>query len=273
MACVGQPLSYHVPMSLVRLICWNEDLARERAALLKAARLDVDAAPLNTSRLIGHIMENPPSAIVIDLDRMPSHGRAVGVVLRRSASARHIPLVFAGGADEKVARIRQELPDAVFTPWSAIAPSVRRAVKSGPADPLKPRALMERYESSGLVRKLGLKPGMVCTLLQAPEGFEESIDDLPETLKFQPKLAANTSLAIWFVRTRAEMEFAADRASLRLPQGASVWIVYPKRSGRYPADFTLTDVRAAALSVGLVDYKVCAVDDDWSGLKFARRKK
>ena len=132
---------------------------------------------------------------------------------------------------------------------------------------------MERYESSGLVRKLGLKPGMVCTLLQAPEGFEESIDDLPETLKFQPKLAANTSLAIWFVRTRAEMEFAADRASLRLPQGASVWIVYPKRSGRYPADFTLTDVRAAALSVGLVDYKVCAVDDDWTGLKFARRKK
>jgi hypothetical protein len=69
------------------------------------------------------------------------------------------------------------------------------------------------------------------------------------------------------------MEFAADRASLRLPQGASLWIVYPKRSGRYPVDFTLTDVRAAALSVGLVDYKICAVDDDWTGLKFARRKK
>src|ERR1700678_3679025 len=112
-------ISYHVPMSpvrripmqpiLVRLICWKEDLARERAALLKAARLNVDASPLNTSRLIGRIMENPPCAIVIDLDRMPSHGLAVGIVLRRSASTRRIPLVFAGGADEKVARVRSEL--------------------------------------------------------------------------------------------------------------------------------------------------------------------
>jgi hypothetical protein len=260
-------------MSLVRLICWKEDLAREHAALLKAARIEVDASPLNTSRLVGRIMENPPSAIVIDLDRMPSHGLAVGVVLRRSASARHIPLVFAGGADEKIARIRRELPDAVFTPWNAIAPSVRRAVKNAPATPVKPRPLMERYESSGLVRKLGLKPGMICALIEAPEGFEERIDDLPQDLEFQSKIAANTGLAIWFVRTRAEMEFAADRASLRLPQGASLWIVYPKQSGRYPADFTLTDVRVAALAAGLVDYKVCAVDDDWTGLKFARRKK
>lgn len=260
-------------MSLVRLICWKQDLAQQRAAMLKAARLEVDASPLNTSRLIGRIMENPPAAIVIDLDRMPSHGRAVGVVLRRSASVRHIPLVFAGGAKEKIAPIRQELPDAIFTPWSTIAPSIRRALKNAPIEPVKPRPLMERYAGSGLMRKLGLKPGMVCALLQAPEGFEESIDDLPEDLEFQPKITAATTLAIWFVRTRAEMEFAVDRASLRLPQGASLWIVYPKRSGRYPADFIMTDVRAAALSAGMVDYKVCAVDDDWTGLKFARRKK
>jgi hypothetical protein len=259
-------------MSLVRLICWKEDLARERAALLKAARLEVDASPLNTSRLIGRIKANPPSAIVIDLDRMPSHGLAVGVILRRSSSTRRIPLVFAGGADEKVARIRRELPDAVFTPWSAIAPSVRGAVKNAPAEPLKPPPFIERYETSGLVRKLGLKPGMVCSLLHPPEGFEERIDDLPENLEFQPKITATTALAIWFVRTRAEMEFAAERASLRLPQGASLWIVYPKRTGRYRADFTLTDVRAAALAAGMVDYKICAVDDDWTGLKFARRK-
>ncbi len=259
-------------MPLVRLISWKEDLAQERAALLKNARFEVDASPLNTSRLIGCIKANPPSAIVIDLDRMPSHGLAVGTVLRRSASTRQIPLVFAGGADEKVARIRRELPDAVFTPWSAVAPSVRRAVKSPPAEPVKPPPLMERYETSGLVRKLGLKPGMTCALLHPPEGFEERIDDLPDGLEFQPKITAKATLAIWFVRTRAELEFAADRASLHLPPGAALWIVYPKRSSRrYAADFTLNDVRAAALALGWVDYKVCAVDDDWTGLKFARR--
>jgi hypothetical protein len=259
-------------MSLVRLICWKENLARERAALLQAARFDVDATPLNTSRLIGRIKAENPTAIVIDLDRMPSHGLAVGVVLRRSASTRRIPLVFAGGLDEKVERIRQELPDAVFSPWNAIAPAVRRAVKSAPAQPIQPPPFIERYEKSGLVRKLGLKPGIACALIQAPDGFEERIDDLPEDFEFQPKIAAVTSLAIWFVRSRAEMEFAAERASLRLPKGASLWIVYPKRSGRYAADFTLTDVRAALLVLGWVDHKVCAVDDDWTGLKFARRK-
>jgi hypothetical protein len=259
-------------MSLVRLICWKEDLARERAALLKAARLQVDASPLNTSRLIGRIMANPPSAIVIDLDRMPSHGLAVGTLLRRSASTRRIPLVFAGGVDEKVARIRQELPDAVFTPWSAAAPSIRRALISAPAEPVKPPPFVERYESSGLGKKIGLKASLICALVNAPEAFAETIPDLPEDFEFHSKITTATALAIWFVRTRAEMEFAIDRACLKLPPGASLWIIYPKRTGRYAADFVLTDVRSAALEQGWVDYKICAVDQDWTGLKFARRK-
>ena len=69
------------------------------------------------------------------------------------------------------------------------------------------------------------------------------------------------------------MVFAAERASLHMPVGASVWIVYPKRAGSLRCDFVATDVRESALAVGLVDYKICAVDDDWTGMKFARRKK
>jgi hypothetical protein len=69
------------------------------------------------------------------------------------------------------------------------------------------------------------------------------------------------------------MVFAVERASLHMPVGASVWIVYPKRAGRLPCDVVAPDVRASALAVGLVDYKICAVDSDWTGMKFARRKK
>jgi hypothetical protein len=132
---------------------------------------------------------------------------------------------------------------------------------------------MDAYQSTSLARKLGFKPGMICALLHPPDDFAETLDDLPEGLEFQPKFAPNTGLAIWFVRTRAELELAADRASLRLPPGASIWFVYPKQSGRFPADFTQNDLRAAGLAVGLVDYRICAVDADWTGLKFARRKK
>ncbi|MGP8247302.1 MAG: DUF3052 domain-containing protein, partial [Bryobacteraceae bacterium] len=80
-------------------------------------------------------------------------------------------------------------------------------------------------------------------------------------------------LALWFVRSRRELESETGYLSARLPEGCALWIVHPKRSGRYKVDFNQNDVRAAGLANGLVDFKVCSVDADWSGLKFARKKK
>ncbi|MGA7236804.1 MAG: hypothetical protein WBY44_14045 [Bryobacteraceae bacterium] len=245
----------------------------ERAVALRDAGFKVDSSRLNTSRVIGTIKENPPAAIVIDLDRLPSHGRAVAAALRSSASTRGIPIVFAGGIEEKIAAAREELPDAVFSPWKSAATAIRQALKAQAANPVKTRPYMERYTGSGLARKLGLQTVIPCALIGAPEGFGETIDGLPEDFAFQSRIAADTKLVIWFVRTSAEMIFAAERASLHMPIGASVWIVYPKRSGSLRCDFVATDVRESALALGLVDYKICAVDDDWTGMKFARRKK
>jgi hypothetical protein len=240
---------------------------------LREAGFKVDSSRLNTSRVIGTIRENPPAAIVIDLDRLPSHGRAVAAALRASASTRGIPIVFAGGVEEKIAAAREELPDAVFAPWKTAIGAIRKAIKTQPSKPIKPRTHMERYTGAGLARKLGLQVAIPCALIGAPEGFGETIEGLPEDFAFQPGIAADTRLVIWFVRTSAEMLFAAERASLHMPIGASVWIVYPKRAGSLRCDFVATDVRESALAVGLVDYKICAVDDDWTGMKFARRKK
>jgi hypothetical protein len=256
----------------IRLICWNPDLASEHAAVLKEAGFTVDASPSSASRLVGQFRENPPAAIVIDLDRLPSHGMAVGVMLRRSKTTAPIPLVFAGGAEEKVARARQQLPDAVFAPWKSAAAAIRKTIKRPSRLTVRPPSPMNSYKGSSLVRKLDLKPGVICALIGAPEGFDERLDGLPETVGFQRRITPQSRLAIWFVRSRAEMEAALDLASLRLPGGASIWIAYPKRSGRHRADFNLNDVRAAALAAGMVDYKICAVDEDWSALKFARKR-
>ena len=105
----------------------------ERAAALRDAGFKVDSSRLNTSRVIGTIKENPPAAIVIDLDRLPSHGRAVAAALRSSASTRCIPIVFAGGIEEKIAAAREELPDAVFSPWKSAAATIRKALKAQPS--------------------------------------------------------------------------------------------------------------------------------------------
>jgi len=83
---------------------------------------------------------------------------------------------------------------------------------------------------------------------------------------------AQTKLAIWFVRSRHELESEIEYTAARLPDGGSVWIVYPKQASRYRVDFNQNDVRRAGLAAGLVDYKICAVDADWSGLKFARKR-
>ena len=223
--------------------------------------------------MVSAFRANPPAAIVIDLDKLPSHGKAVATVLRSSPSTRRIPLVFAGGAAEKVRGIRAELPDAIFAAWKTAPAAIRKAIKAGPVNPVKPQAIMERYASTPLSRKLGVAASAPCALIGAPEGFSETLEDLPEEFAFQSRIGKDTKLAIWFVRTAAEMSLAMERASVQLPSGASIWVVFPKRSGRLAADFTSNDVRQTALGLDLVDYKICAVDGDWSGMKFARRRK
>jgi hypothetical protein len=130
---------------------------------------------------------------------------------------------------------------------------------------------MDQFAGSSLVKKLGFKAGMKVAMVGAPDGFEDQLRDLPELVEIGVKLGRETALAIWFVRSRAELETEIDFMSVRLPQGCSLWIVHPKQTSRFKADFNQNDVRRVALLAGLVDYKVCSVDSDWTGLKFARK--
>jgi len=257
---------------VVRLVCWKEDLAGERAHALEAAGIPVDASPLNPSGLIGQFRANMPKAVVIDLDRLPRQGWGVAVVLRNSKTTRQIPIIFAGGVQEKIERIRRELPDAFFTDWKRVVPTLNKALKNAPAEPIQPPGPMERYAGSSLVKKLGFKPKMKAALLGSPEGFEDALGELPEGVELQSKITRRTEMTIWFVHSRQELEGDIEYMVMRLPEGSSIWIVHPKQTGRYKVDFNQNDVRMAALAAGLVDYKVCAVDNDWSGLKFARKK-
>jgi CheY-like chemotaxis protein len=257
---------------LVRLICWDEAVARERAASLAGSGYRVESARLSPSGMIGQFKKLAPAAVLVDLDRLPSHGHAVATVLRQSPSTRYIPIVFAGGAPEKLDRIRKELPDAVIVAWKNVCPALKKAIANPPLNPAKPVSHMQRYQGSPLVTKLGLKPNQKLAVIAAPEGFEEAVGEWPEGIDVQPRLGASTELAIWFVRSAREMTAVADHLGIHLRKGVSAWICYPKQSGRHKVDFNGTDLRAACLEVGLVDYKICAVDADWSGMKFTRKK-
>jgi hypothetical protein len=258
-------------MPIVRLVSWDPRAARERARILKKAGFTVDASVLRPSGLIGQFRDNPPGAILIDLDRLPSHGRAVAIVVRGGKSTRHIPIVFAGGEETKVKTAREQAPWGIFTDWPGAAAALKKALKQpAPAD--SGESYMQHYVGSSLVKKLGFKPDMRAALLGAPEDFVDRLGELPEKVEFETKMSPQTKMAIWFVRSLRELAEETEYLSARLPEGVSLWIVYPKQTGRFKVDFTQYDVRAMGLAAGLVDYKICAVDSDWTGLKFARKK-
>jgi len=131
------------------------------------------------------------------------------------------------------------------------------------------------YSATPLPRKLGLvtaKGGVgEVAVLGEPEGFRALLGELPEPVKLQARLRATTVLALCFVRTRTELGALMELLGAQLPAAGHVWVLHPK-AARKP-DFNQNDVRDAGLAVGLVDYKVCSVDEDWSGLKFALRKR
>jgi hypothetical protein len=255
----------------IRLIHWNKTEAEERAARIRAWKHKVDAEPLTPGGL-RRLREHPPDAVVIDLSRLPSHGRDVGLGLRKYATTRRVPLVFVGGDADKLAGIKAHLPDAVCTTWGRLRAALTRAIANPPAAPVVPRSALAGYSGTPLPRKLGIRENSVVVLVNAPPGFRLSLGDLPSGAVVMDRWPSRFQLAVWFVRSLRDLESGIRSAAARLREG-SLWIAWPKRSSSLGTDLTQQRVREAGLGAGLVDYKVCAIDATWSGLLFTRRKK
>src|SRR6266851_88405 len=129
-----------------------------------------------------------------------------------------------------------------------------------------------RVYTTPLPQKLGIAANMQVALIAAPDGFEESLGDLPPDIAFTTRLTPSTQLALCFVRSLDDLAATLDMLTLRLPKQASVWIIHPKRTGRYKVDFNQNHVRDYTLKINLVDYKVCSIDNDWSSLIRAHRR-
>lgn len=127
------------------------------------------------------------------------------------------------------------------------------------------------YSGTPLPKKLGIKPDSVVALLGAPRNFADRLGPLPDGARVRNGGRGASGLVVWFVRSRKELE--RNIAGIRDRSWTDgLWIAWAKQSSPLATDVTETHVRAAGLAAGLVDYKVCAIDADWSGLKFARRK-
>jgi hypothetical protein len=127
------------------------------------------------------------------------------------------------------------------------------------------------YSQRALVEKLGIKPGARIVLLNAPAGYDQILGPLPPGAAVLKKLGRQLDFIQFFASDRGELEgrFGALKGSLAA--GGMLWVCWPKRAAKVPTDLTEDVVREVGLAHGLVDVKVCAVDEQWSGLKFVFR--
>jgi hypothetical protein len=259
------------PMPTICLLHWNEAEAAERLERLRAAGYEAFHSTLAGPPLLSQLRQNPPAGIVIDLARLPSHGREVGAALRAAKATRYVPLVFIGGEDEKVARVRALLPDATYTSWEAIGPALQTALAHPLTNPVALASSMDAYGGQALPKKLGIKAGLKIALVNAPPGFIQLLTPIPEGTQFNDDFTEGCEMAIWFVRSQSDLAHAVQIAS-GLSTLRTLWFAWPKQASGLPSDLTQQTVRAAGLANQWVDYKICSIDQTWSGLLFARRK-
>jgi hypothetical protein len=132
---------------------------------------------------------------------------------------------------------------------------------------------MAGYSGTPLAKKLGIREGHRVVLLDAPEGFASALEPLPP-VKVDRSLRGvlPIDVAVVFVTRRSALEKQAAAVHAKLSPAGGLWIAWPKKASKVPTDITEDTIREVCLPRGLVDNKVCAIDETWSGLRLVIRK-
>jgi hypothetical protein len=131
---------------------------------------------------------------------------------------------------------------------------------------------MPGYSGTPLPKKLGIKPPLTLTAIDAPREYRSWLGELPAGVRIVSKAGKSLQAAHLFVTKRAVLEKNLVTFRKRLEQTGFVWVSWPKKASKVETDITEDVIREVALPLGLVDIKVCAVSDVWSGLKLVIRK-
>jgi hypothetical protein len=131
---------------------------------------------------------------------------------------------------------------------------------------------MAGYSGTPLPRKLGIKAGQRIALLGAPADFDATLGALPDDVEVRRRVGRPVDVAVFFTKRRAELERRFEALSRAIEVDGGLWVAWPKRASGVATDITEDVVREVALPAGLVDNKVCAIDEVWSGLRVVWRR-
>lgn len=245
----------------MRVVVLSYDAA-DAAALASRLRRDgfeADEYPGTGTKGFRALRENPPGAILIDLMRQPSYGRAIGALLRENKGTRSIPLVFLEGDPERTARAKELLPDAIFAPLSKIGAALRRAASKPVSNPVVPD-----LTAVPLTKKLRIEEGATIGAVGAPEDF--AIEGVTIA-----RGRRDADVVLVFVKSIAVLAREL-RGFTDLPRGRALWILWPKQTSRAAGEVSMTRINELCRPLGLVGWKACAVDRTWSAVAVSKRK-
>jgi hypothetical protein len=130
---------------------------------------------------------------------------------------------------------------------------------------------MAGYSGTPLPKKLGIKENQRIALVNAPSGFQNELGEIPENTTVVNRLTAPLDLVLCFVDRETKLTKQFPSLAKKLSTNGMLWIAWPKKSSGIPTDLVFNTVQRIGLNCGLVDVKICAVNDVWSGLKFVIR--
>jgi CheY-like chemotaxis protein len=257
-------------MPRIRLIHWRKSEAAAHFEALAAGGYQVEHDEQFRPDLMKQWRQLPPDAFVIDLSRLPSHGREIAIALRQSPSTRSVPIIFCAGEPEKVAAVRLLLPDASYCDVKKLRSTVKKALSSPLHNPLRPKAMMDRYKSRTAAEKLGITAGSSVALISPPRDVERVLGRLPEDVRQVETEAGDPAAQVHLCFVHRPDQLARELSQLRrIARCSKLWVLWRKGGKAAAGDVTENLVRCHALQLGLVDYKICSVNDVWSGMCFA----
>jgi hypothetical protein len=132
---------------------------------------------------------------------------------------------------------------------------------------------MAGYSGTPLPKKLGLKENQRVALVNPPRDFEKMLGELPHNTEIVKKLSKPLDLVMLFVDHEKNLMSRFPEVAKKLASNGMIWVAWPKKSSGVATDLTFDNVQRMGLDCGLVDVKICAIDEVWSGLKFVIRLK
>jgi hypothetical protein len=123
-----------------------------------------------------------------------------------------------------------------------------------------------------LVKKLGIKEGFTLYIKNSPFVYQDLLGGMPDNTEMTSRLSKGLDFVHYFVKTKNELARFIPKAKDAINPNGMIWVSWPKKASKVPTDVTEDVVREVCLPLGLVDIKVCAIDDTWSGLKLVIRK-